>query len=636
MILDNLTENSSAPETPKKHIPHLLLIGGTVGCILLATVVALAFFTWRYQGVMIPGTSVGIIDVSGLTITEAEALIKQQMTTIENNGITIRESSSGSAVTLRSSLESLGDPDLVRDLFRYDLPKTIEPLAAQIADRPLLANLVNRIALAVQRPNFPAQITSDGLLISQSIDEAFAAINHPAQNARPNITWDDTRPVVTITAEISGQVIDQARLESELSHRLAMLDPTPLDAVLTTDQPTISQAEASGLITDITNLLSTSTMPLTFEASTWQISPKQLAPMIIFSRDDRNQVVISLDYELFKKWVETNIATTIEIEPQSARMEISNGTISSISAHQAGRKIDYQATYKNFTANLPSKNATPIVIITVEPEVTTGNVNDLGIKEIIGIGRSNFAGSPVNRRHNIATGAKKLHGVIIKPGEEFSLINTLGEIDGANGYRTELVIKGNKTTPEYGGGLCQIGTTSFRAALGSGLPITERRNHSYNVSYYLENGIPGVDATIYDPKPDLRFVNDTGAHILIQTRISGDDLAFEFWGTKDGRVATRTTPRTWGRIAAAPTKYIETTDLKPGAKKCTESSHAGLSAAFDYIVTYPSGEEKKNTFTSVYRPWQAVCLIGVAELGISSSTADSIPAPITPTATTTN
>jgi hypothetical protein len=82
----------------------------------------------------------------------------------------------------------------------------------------------------------------------------------------------------------------------------------------------------------------------------------------------------------------------------------------------------------------------------------------------VAIGTSNFKGSPVNRRHNIAVGAASVNGTLIAPGEEFSLLKTLGDIDAAAGYKPELVIKGGKTLPEFGGGLCQIGTTAFRAA----------------------------------------------------------------------------------------------------------------------------------------------------------------------------
>jgi vancomycin resistance protein YoaR len=173
---------------------------------------------------------------------------------------------------------------------------------------------------------------------------------------------------------------------------------------------------------------------------------------------------------------------------------------------------------------------------------------------------------------------------------------------------TELVIKGDKTTPEYGGGLCQVGTTTFRVALNTGLPIIERRNHSYRVSYYEP---AGTDATIYDPSPDLKFVNDTAGHILIQTKITGNTLRFEFWGTSDGRQVTQTKPEIYNITQPGPTKIVETQELAPGQKKCTESAHAGADTVFYRTITYMSGEKKEETWKSHYVPWQAVCLVGV-------------------------
>jgi vancomycin resistance protein YoaR len=96
----------------------------------------------------------------------------------------------------------------------------------------------------------------------------------------------------------------------------------------------------------------------------------------------------------------------------------------------------------------------------------------------------------------------------------------------------ELVNKKNTTVPEFGGGICQVSTTMFRVALNTGLKITERHNHAYPVSYYNP---PGLDATIYIPSPDLKFVNDTKNHILIQSRIEGTKLFFDFYGNPDGR-----------------------------------------------------------------------------------------------------
>jgi hypothetical protein len=146
-----------------------------------------------------------------------------------------------------------------------------------------------------------------------------------------------------------------------------------------------------------------------------------------------------------------------------------------------------------------------------------------------------------------------------------------------------------------------------------------RQNHSYRVSYYEP---AGMDATIYDPLPDVRFINDTPDYLLIQARIEGDNLYFDFWGKSDGRQATTTTPVIFNIVKPAPTKIIETTDLKPGERRCTESSHNGADTYFDYTVIYPDGEEKVERFKSHYVPWRAVCLVGAEpeEEGVEGGT----------------
>jgi vancomycin resistance protein YoaR len=239
------------------------------------------------------------------------------------------------------------------------------------------------------------------------------------------------------------------------------------------------------------------------------------------------------------------LATTIDRPAKNATVTITNGRVAAFTPSENGRALDIERTLATLDELVQTIGSTtiPLTVAPLTPAVTTQDANDLGIVEQIGAGRSNFAGSPGNRRKNVANGARALHGLLIPPGTEFSLVAALGNIDAANGYFQELVIKGNRTIPEYGGGLCQIGTTMFRTAMDTGLPITERQNHSYSVRYYFENGKPGTDATIYGPHPDLRFTNDTGGTILIQTTLVGDDLRFELWGKKDGRVASRTEPR---------------------------------------------------------------------------------------------
>jgi len=161
-----------------------------------------------------------------------------------------------------------------------------------------------------------------------------------------------------------------------------------------------------------------------------------------------------------------------------------------------------------------------------------GQTNSLGIVGLVAHGESDFHGSSKSRIHNIAVGASKFDGRIIKPEEEFSFNTYLGAVTKETGFLPELVIKTTGTVPEVGGGLCQVSTTAFRAALFGGLPITARRNHSYAVKYYAPQG---TDATIYPGVQDMKFINDTGHFILIHTYIDGTRLVFDFYGTPDGR-----------------------------------------------------------------------------------------------------
>lgn len=159
----------------------------------------------------------------------------------------------------------------------------------------------------------------------------------------------------------------------------------------------------------------------------------------------------------------------------------------------------------------------------------------LSFPNLLTTGQSNFAGSPTNRIHNITVATQRFNGVILLPDDTFSFNQFLGTVDEQNGYKPELVIKENVTTPEFGGGICQVSTTAFRAAIQAGLKVTARQNHSYPVRYY---GTPGYDATVYQPTPDLRFINDTGQPVMLKTSIVGTKVLFEVWGTSAGRVTT--------------------------------------------------------------------------------------------------
>ncbi len=574
-----------------------------------------AAFEIRYRDKFFPGSRIGNVSLGGLTPVQALETVDKITENIEKEGIKIIYKN-GDELYLKVTpiLNALNDPDLSQEIINFDNHGAVYEAFAYGRDGKWWQNLGRQVKIIFKDQEFKAKVKLNEQILAGSLRDQFADQEILTQNARPEITWHSDNYSVAIAAEQTGATFDFPRAISDLKDNLEQLKNDQIELIRTTGQPTVTKSQAEEKKYLIDEVLSTTTPSFSYEDRQWIISKKQLAEMLEFYQKD-GAVTLGTNKDKFTDWIQKNIAVEIDVEPQDASLEMKNGKVVKLTPHREGKKVDIEDAYRQINEGLLGDNLDfTVSVATAMPKIITGDINNLGINEIIGTGQSNFAGSPTNRRHNIKNGAGKLHGVLIKPDEEFSLITALGNVDAETGYLPELVIKGNQTTAEYGGGLCQIGTTVFRAAMASGLPITERRNHSYNVSYYLENGLPGTDATIYIPHPDVRFVNNTGHYILIQYRISGDNLYFDFWGTKDGRVAERTTPKVWGWTSPPATKYIETTDLAPGQKKCTESSHKGVSASFDYTITYADGTKNETTFTSYYKPWQAVCLIGVEKL----------------------
>jgi len=256
-----------------------------------------------------------------------------------------------------------------------------------------------------------------------------------------------------------------------------------------------------------------------------------------------------------------------------------------------------------------------IPLLTLHPKITTEQANNLGIKELIGTGTSLFQHSIPSRIYNVNLAASRINGVVVAPNEEFSFAKALGDVSAYTGYQQAYVISGGKTVLGDGGGVCQVSTTLFRAILDAGLPVTERHAHDYRVGYYEEDGPPGIDATVYVPSVDLKFKNDSGHSILIQTIIDPDELRLTFYlyGVKDGRQVAMTTPVVTNEVPAPPTLYQDDPTLPKGTTKQVDFSANGATVKFSRTVTKNGKQIINETYVSNYRPWQAIFLRGTKE-----------------------
>jgi vancomycin resistance protein YoaR len=317
------------------------------------------------------------------------------------------------------------------------------------------------------------------------------------------------------------------------------------------------------------------------------------------------------------------IAVEVDRPVQDALFEFKNGKVVNFQVSKEGREVDRQQVKKliilAFSWPRGEKDLIPLdlPVKIIEPKITTEKSNELGIRELLAEGESFFKDSIPSRVHNIVLASSYLHGVVIPPGEVFSFAKKIGTISAEVGYKPAYVIKNKATVLEDGGGVCQVSTTLFRAALNAGLPIIERKAHYYRVGFYEQGGYPpGLDATVYPPSPDLKFKNDTPGHILIQTIVDKEvkRLVFQLYGTSDGRRVEITKPVIHSQTPPPEPIYIDEPTLPVGVIKRIDSAHWGAKVSFSRKVFYADGSLKEEqTFWSNYVAWPAVYQRGIRQ-----------------------
>lgn len=306
---------------------------------------------------------------------------------------------------------------------------------------------------------------------------------------------------------------------------------------------------------------------------------------------------------------------------KNALFEFKDGKVINFKKEEYGREINIDKIISDFESKLnsiknkPENKIIKILPIVLKPEITLSSINNFGIEELIAVGKSDFTHSIPSRIHNIKLASSKFHGVLIPPNKVFSFNETVGEISSLTGYQPAYIIKEGKTVLGDGGGVCQVSTTLFRAALNAGLPIIERNSHAYRVSYYENDMGPGFDATVFAPSVDLKIKNDTPAYILIQTSIDevNNLLYFYLYGKKDNRKIEISKPTVWDVIPPPAPRYQEDPTLKKGVIKQIDFSSWGAKSVFKYKVYKDDKLIIDKDFYSYYRPWQAVYLVGIAD-----------------------
>lgn len=560
------------------------------------------FYENKYEGKIYPGVSIGEIDIGSKTLLEAEEIINKELDRLNQAGIVF--SYENKDLTIFPIISS-PDGAVVDILISFNIEEVLNRAVLVGRSGNILNNAIDKIKPIFGKKNYiTLKTNANDKKIINYLKEGFSVFD--SQNA---YYYFDEYNNLLIQTEKDGKAIKYNDSLIVLKNNLENLNFSDIFLEGSDDIPQISAndcLEAKSSIEDILSLVPTK---LKYLKKEWTINKKDLLGMITISKEG-SSLIFNLDEIKIREYVKENISFQIDQTASLPKFVFNNNVIQNFKPGKEGKKLDIDVTTR-LLADLienPFKELDLTVNVLPFPENTDESISDYGIKEIIGKYSLGFFGSTVARTLNIKNGSNSLNGLLLKPGEEFSILEALGSINEENGYQKEAVIIGDAIYYEYGGGLCHISTTLFRTVLDAGLPVTMRQNHSYNMPYYQP---PGTDATIYEPAPDFKFINDTRNYILIQSEVVDQELYIELWGGSDGRIIERTEPVVYNIVKPLPTKYIKTYTLRSGETKCTHTPYDGADAYFDYIVTYIDGTIKEKRFRSHYIPRQGVCLVGI-------------------------
>ncbi|MEY3471046.1 MAG: hypothetical protein RLZZ223_396 [Candidatus Parcubacteria bacterium] len=536
----------------KLHLKKLNLRLLIVFIIITVLILAIAMLMYNYRNSIYPQVNVQGIDISSKDLKEAFNILDTKNKELKSKTITLTYEEQEYATTLEElGIQINTDETLVK---AYKIKRQ--------------GNIVARIQNIFKPINVDWVYSSD----TDFLESSLGAKVNPALKTLADAKLDYVDGEIVIVPEQAGESLESDKIASMIMREIDKEKPS-LPLPLKKETPSITSSSWEAQKADLDSLIKKH--DIFFNNVNITIPPEEIVTWITIDQETKK---IGISQDTIKEYLAT-VQKNLTSQPVNAKLRFDPNTqqIQILEPGREGTKLMMEESSKRIKKDiLAGVPKTELFVAVTSPLIDESQFDALGLKTLLGKGESNFRGSSKSRIKNINVAANKISSTLLKPGEEFSFVNTLGKVDARNGYLPELVIKGNKTIPEYGGGICQVSTTLFRAALNAGLQITERRNHSYVVNYY---GKPGLDATIYLPKPDFRFKNDTNHHILIQHYIVGTVLYYEIYGTSTGKTA----------------KTIEPVIL--------ESSPDGSMKTVAYREIYEGDVMiKRDAFYSTYRP----------------------------------
>lgn len=587
------------------------MIGGMVVFIFLLVASMIGWDSY-YAGRIYPGISVAGVDLSGLEPGEAAVVIEEQIDFPRRGRILF---SDGEKIWLASPSQ-LG----------FFLDPQATALAAFRFGRQ--GNPLSRFAAQFDAwysgAQLPPLYVFDERLAQDFLEEIASQNDVPTVEASLRVEGTE---VVVRPGQV-GRSLDVPATLDLLREQLQILRDGEVPLVIEETPPAIldvaEQAEHARQILSKPLVLR---LPNAGEGDPgpWKFEPDVLAQMLTIERvaaPEGDYYQVGLQAEQLRSFLE-GLAPQLLRYRQNARFIFNDDTrqLEVIEPAVVGRELDVESTIRSINEKLlAGDHNISLDMITYEPEVgDEATAEQLGITELVSSHTSYFYGSSSARIQNITIASSRFHGLLVPPGATFSMGSVLGDVTLDNGYAEALIIFGNRTIQGVGGGVCQVSTTLFRTVFFGGYPIVERHPHAYRVSYYelkadggYDTRLAGLDATVFVPLVDFKFINDTPYWLLMETYVnpSARTLTWKFYSTSDGRQVEWSSSGLRNIKEPPPPIYEENPDLAKGEIKQVDWEVEGADVTVTRTVTRDGQVLYEDTINTHYLPWQAIYQYG--------------------------
>ena len=565
-----------------------------------------------YAGRIFPGVSVAGVDLSGMRPSDAAVKLNETLS-YPITGKILFKNGEKAWMASPAQLGMVFDPS-ASALTAYKLGRS----------GGLFGALSGQMRAGGRGVNVSPVIVFDERVAHQYLAQIGSQINQPLQEGM--LKLEGTNVVAQ-----PGQVGRELKIEATLVYltgQLQTFSDGEVPLVVQEIQPQIldvsAQAEAAR------QLLS---QPLTLalpnvtqgDPGPYIYNPEVLANLLTVQRiqnGDQNGLQVALSPRGLRDLL-VPIKSQVDRFPSDAKFIFDDTTLqlNLMADSRVGRTLDVDASIQAINDAIGrGEHTATLVINEAQPRVAaTATAQELGITQLLYSEISYFYGSSAERIQNIEAAATQFHGVLVAPGETFSMGEHLGDVSLDNGFAEALIIYGGRTIKGVGGGVCQVSTTLFRAVFNAGFPIVERTPHAYRVSYYEQTAsggvdprLAGLDATVYFPLVDFKFTNDSPYWILMETyvNVSARTLQWKFYSTSDGRSVTWDTTGPTDVVSAPEPMFEENPELGKNEMKQVDWAANGADVNVTRTVWKNGAVYFQDTVTTHYEPWQAVCQYG--------------------------